>query len=230
MKHNFKFQLGQAVRVLDYDSPRTEHYAAVVRRWLEAYRGNEDPDELEEQYEVELTFNGNKQRHMFLVDDITEDVNGNYWRIKNMVIGHAKNHWLKKRKDKDLASLQWLANNDGFPQDDEFSLQQGCNGEGNLEIFYAHQYIQNETLEWEECERYDRTKLDKSHILPGSVVVEYNGELCNDDDHLFIRTKAGKAFAMVNHKSGIILCRKGDDKFGVVSYEYDHHKHQDEEG
>lgn len=97
MKHNFKFQLGQAVRVLDYDSPRTEHYAAVVRRWLEAYRGNEDPDELEEQYEVELTFNGNKQRHMFLVDDITEDVNGNYCKI----VGNKKgNYWLKKRTEK----------------------------------------------------------------------------------------------------------------------------------
>lgn len=241
MKHEFKFQFGQAVRVLDYDSPRMEHYAVILRRWLEAYRGNEDPDELEEQYEIELTFNGNKQQCMFLVDDITEDPDGNYWKIgdnnmvvenKELTIGHAKNHWLKNRKDKNLAALKQFAkiNNHGFPVDDEFSLQQGSPCEGNLDIYYAHQYVEDEEPVWEQWDQhedYEVSKLTKTNILVGSVTINYEGEYYNDDSRGYI-TKGGKTLAMINHKSGKMSRKKTDDSTEfVVSYEYDYDKNKE---
>jgi hypothetical protein len=34
----------------------------------------------------------------------------------------------------------------GFPQDDQCSLQQGCYGDANLDVFYTHQFVQNEKL------------------------------------------------------------------------------------
>ena len=224
MKHNFKFQLGQAVRVLDYDDPRTEHYAAVTRQWLEAYRGNEDPDALEEKYEVELKFNGKKQLSVFSVDDITEDVHDSYWKL---TIGHAKNHWLKKRKDKDVAALQRLAYGHGFPADDECSLHQFAgHGEANLSIYYAYQYVQEEKLEWNERKYCYGARLSKSHILPGSIVIEYDGELCNDDKRMAVRTKSGKPIAVVDYKHGNIFSVRRE-KLGTISYEYDCDKHNE---
>ncbi len=257
MKHEFKFQLGQTVKVLDYDNPRTEHYAAVLRRWLEAYRGNEDPDKLEEQYEVELTFNGYKQRCMFLVDDITEDPDGNYWKL---TIGHTKNHWLKKRKDKELAALlekfptinledmedipepkielpPLVFSSFGFPQDDEFSLQQGSPCEADLSIFYPYQYVEKEEPvweQWEHHENYEVSKLRMTNILVGSVTIKYKGEYYRDNSKGYITRRCtpcyGKTLAMINHKSGKMSRRKidGSAEF-AVSYEYDYDKNKRKE-
>ena len=79
MKHNFKFEIGQTVIVLDYDVPRKEHHGIVTRQWLEAYRSNSDPDELEERYEVQVVCGKQDQLCEFLVSDLTDDEEGNYW-------------------------------------------------------------------------------------------------------------------------------------------------------
>ena len=44
-----------------------------------------------------------------------------------------KNHWLKNKPV-------------GFPQDDEYSIMQGT-GSANLDMYYAMQFMQNETLD-----------------------------------------------------------------------------------
>ncbi len=121
------------------------------------------------------------------------------------------NYWIMKRNVK---------NNDGFPVDDECSLHQSCHGEANLDIYYAHQYVQEEKLEWKECRYCYGAKLSTSHILPGSIVIEYDGELCIDDKRMAVRTKSGKPVAVVDYKHGNIYCT-GRGKFGTISYEYD---------
>lgn len=45
---------------------------------------------------------------------------------------------------------KWMTVNDdpkgGFPADDEVSMQQGCQGTANLDIYYAHQFAQDEEV------------------------------------------------------------------------------------
>jgi hypothetical protein len=72
----------------------------------------------------------------------------------------------------------------GFPQDDEFSIQQGDNGTANLDLWYSHQFVQNECVE-HRGNKTNRTayKFDKGFVLEGTVCgtiyvkdpLKYNG-------------------------------------------------------
>lgn len=62
----------------------------------------------------------------------------------------------------------------GFPGDDAQSLQQLASGDGNLDVFYTHQFVQNET----QANAGGGTSLsytvEKTPVLPGTMVGTIN--------------------------------------------------------
>ena len=54
-------------------------------------------------------------------------------------------YYLRFRYSTNKGSMRGANLNAGFPSDDSTSLQQLASGDANLEIFYSHQFIQNET-------------------------------------------------------------------------------------
>ena len=54
-------------------------------------------------------------------------------------------YYLRFRYSSNKGAMRGASLNGGFPGDDATSLQQLASGDGNLEIFYTHQFIQNET-------------------------------------------------------------------------------------
>jgi len=54
-------------------------------------------------------------------------------------------YYLRFRYSTNKGSMRGANLNAGFPSDDATSLQQLASGDANLEIFYSHQFIQNET-------------------------------------------------------------------------------------
>jgi hypothetical protein len=76
----------------------------------------------------------------------------------------------------DCVVAQEFPSKGGFPQDDEFSIQQGCPCDVNLDMYYTHQFMQNETVRPSAINvmptnEYEVTyKLEKDKILRGSTV------------------------------------------------------------
>jgi hypothetical protein len=54
-------------------------------------------------------------------------------------------YYLRFRYSSNQGQMRGADLNAGFPSDDGTSLQQLASGDGNLEIFYTHQFVQNET-------------------------------------------------------------------------------------
>ena len=54
-------------------------------------------------------------------------------------------YYLRFRYSSNKGSMRGQDLNSGYPTDDRTSLQQLASGDGNLDIFYTHQFIQNET-------------------------------------------------------------------------------------
>ena len=54
-------------------------------------------------------------------------------------------YYLRFRYSSNKGAMRGADLNSGFPSDDATSLQQLASGDGNLEIFYTHQFVQNET-------------------------------------------------------------------------------------
>lgn len=54
-------------------------------------------------------------------------------------------YYLRFRYSSNKGSMRGADLNSGFPADDATSLQQLASGDGNLDIFYTHQFVQNET-------------------------------------------------------------------------------------
>jgi hypothetical protein len=54
-------------------------------------------------------------------------------------------YYLRFRYSSNKGAMRRADLNGGFPGDDATSLQQLASGDGNLEIFYTHQFVQNET-------------------------------------------------------------------------------------
>lgn len=54
-------------------------------------------------------------------------------------------YYLRFRYSSNKGAMRGADLNSGYPSDDSTSLQQLASGDGNLEIFYTHQFIQNET-------------------------------------------------------------------------------------
>lgn len=54
-------------------------------------------------------------------------------------------YYLRFRYSSNKGAMRGADLNSGFPTDDSTSLQQLASGDGNLDIFYTHQFVQNET-------------------------------------------------------------------------------------
>lgn len=54
-------------------------------------------------------------------------------------------YYLRFRYSSNKGAMRGADLNSGYPTDDATSLQQLASGDGNLDIFYTHQFIQNET-------------------------------------------------------------------------------------
>ena len=54
-------------------------------------------------------------------------------------------YYLRFRYASNQGAIRGADNNAGFPGDDANSLQQLASGDANLDIFYSHQFVQNET-------------------------------------------------------------------------------------
>ena len=54
-------------------------------------------------------------------------------------------YYLRFRYGSDKGSVRGASNKVGFPGDDANSLQQLADGTANLDVFYSHQFVQNET-------------------------------------------------------------------------------------
>ena len=54
-------------------------------------------------------------------------------------------YYLRFRYSSNKGAIRGASNNSGFPGDDANSLQQLASGDGNLDIYYSSQFIQNET-------------------------------------------------------------------------------------
>ena len=54
-------------------------------------------------------------------------------------------YYLRFRYSSNKGATRGADNNAGFPGDDANSLQQRASGDANLDIFYSHQFVQNET-------------------------------------------------------------------------------------
>lgn len=67
MKYSFQFARKDQVVVLDYDEPRKEHNAVVLRRWLE----EDEQSNIQEHYDVLLNgSDGKPQQCEFLAADM----------------------------------------------------------------------------------------------------------------------------------------------------------------
>lgn len=58
----------------------------------------------------------------------------------------------------------------GFPNDDAYSLQQLASGDANLDIFFSHQFVQNETQTGAGGNVVQKYALQKTPILSGTLV------------------------------------------------------------
>lgn len=54
-------------------------------------------------------------------------------------------YYLRFRYSTNKGATRGQSVNGGFPADDIYSLQQRANGDANLDVYYAHQFVQNET-------------------------------------------------------------------------------------
>src|SRR3954469_17199168 len=54
-------------------------------------------------------------------------------------------YYLRFRYSSNKGAMRGRDLNSGYPTDDATSLQQLASGDGNLDIYYTHQFIQNET-------------------------------------------------------------------------------------
>lgn len=133
--------------------------------------------------------------------------------------------------------------NAGFPQDDEYSLQQGCGGNANLDIFYAHQFVQNETLKAINADlgTVHHYHFAKTPILAGTTTaIVYVGDtavqtFCVSSSGKFTFTNIGEPLTYategsLNLETGELELRMSHYPSELVSvvasYEYDHHIEQ----
>lgn len=54
-------------------------------------------------------------------------------------------YYLRFRYSSNKGAMRGADLNNGYPSDDATSLQQVASGDGNLDIYYSHQFVQNET-------------------------------------------------------------------------------------
>jgi len=118
----------------------------------------------------------------------------------------------------------------GFPQDDEFSIQQGDNGTANLDIWYAHQFMQNECIE-HRGNKTNRTAyhFSKDKVLEGTVTgtiyvkdpLKFNGYVKYATQQFQIKFNGEIEFTDVGEKCELkVVSGKMDHLHGKLSFEW----------
>lgn len=80
-------------------------------------------------------------------------------------------YYLRFRYSSNKGAMRGADLNSGFPGDDATSLQQLASGDGNLDIFYSHQFVQNETTSTDAGGDVTSVyaPLEHTPVLPGTM-------------------------------------------------------------
>jgi len=128
-----------------------------------------------------------------------------------------KNHWVEKHTEKNIEKNIEKR----FTRIEDLSI--GC--------YYAHQCVMDEEPNW-ECDKTGiekRAHLQKSHIVPGTVVLTYATDfvLTDNGEGAIMYGECGIFF--INYETGCVHVNQSFQKKFLVSYEYDCDKHHLEE-
>jgi hypothetical protein len=152
-------------------------------------------------------------------------------------------YYLRFRYSSNKGAIRGADNNGGFPGDDVNTLQQLASGDANLDIFYSHQFVQNETTNTDVGDDVlsEYAPVEHTPILAGTItgtlfdgstavqtfVVSETGVFTFTD----IGTPAVKATAgSVDVTTGAITVTWNSapgDNHMVLSYEYNMECNQD---
>jgi len=78
-------------------------------------------------------------------------------------------YYLRFRYSSNKGATRGADNNSGFPGDDANSLMQKADGTANLDIFYSHQFVQNERLVDAGGDTTSTFTLERGPILAGTI-------------------------------------------------------------
>lgn len=78
-------------------------------------------------------------------------------------------YYLRFRYSSNKGATRGADNNGGFPGDDANSLMQKADGTANLDIFYSHQFVQNERLADAGGDTTSTFTLERGPILAGTI-------------------------------------------------------------
>ncbi len=80
-------------------------------------------------------------------------------------------YYLRFRYSSNKGAIRGADNNGGFPGDDANSLMQTASGDPNLDIFYSHQFVQNETTSTDDGADVTSvfSPLEHTPVLAGTV-------------------------------------------------------------
>ena len=78
-------------------------------------------------------------------------------------------YYLRFRYSSNKGATRGADNNSGFPGDDANSLMQKADGTANLDIFYSHQFVQNETQTDAGGDTTSSFTLERTPILAGTM-------------------------------------------------------------
>ena len=156
-------------------------------------------------------------------------------------------YYLRFRYSTNKGAMRGATNNGGFPGDDTSSLQQLASGDANLDIFYTHQFIQNETTSTDAGLHANLTSvfapLEHTPILAGTVTgTAYDGAVPAatfyfDQNGTFHRTDltgggttlnaAGSTLNLTTGELHLIWTADPGSNYAKISYEYNMECNQD---
>jgi hypothetical protein len=155
-------------------------------------------------------------------------------------------YYLRFRYSTNKGSTRGATNNSGYPGDDANSLQQLSSGDANLDIFYTHQFIQNETTSTDAgvSSTAAYAPLEHTPVLAGTVTgTIYVGSTAVttftiDQNGTFTPTDLGSGLTGTPVSSGSLNLATGELVINwtgapaaanhvVISYEYNMECNQD---
>lgn len=152
-------------------------------------------------------------------------------------------YYLRFRYSTNKGATRGADNNSGYPGDDPNSLMQTASGDANLDIFYSHQFVQNETTNTDigDDTVSEFAPLEHTPILPGTVTgTIYDGGVAVytfvlDENGAETLTAIGTPSVAVNDvtlnvTSGQLVVNWASapgENHVVVSYEYNMECNQD---
>jgi hypothetical protein len=152
-------------------------------------------------------------------------------------------YYLRFRYSSNKGQIRGASNNGGYPGDDVNTLMQRASGDGNLDIFYTSQFVQNETTSTDDGSDLVAVyaPLEHTPILPGTVTgTVYSGALAvqtfvisENGQFTFSTIGAPTAYATagaLNSTTGELTLNFNSApgvNYSVLSYEYNMECNQD---